>query len=227
MSMRPTRPVHASPGTSRDRSRSSRHDEVPPAGAPTVRNHRRRFRRRACFFLLACPPTSTQSVAFPRTVSGLHVGGPGRVGWSCAPTVSCGSTASWDVWTTGGKRNDPEHPSFVPPSTGSLRTPVSGIQTDVGSAAANAFHRPMDCLWHLPARAGPAGSGGRFVRRPRMWMQVGVWPPTQAQRPTSPQTQPPARPWSVTGVIVSIALGATMGSIATHVLLRQLRSLFS
>ncbi len=54
------------------------------------------------------------------------------------------------------------------------------------------------------------------MTRPRMWMQVGVWPPPAVAhwRP-SRHVQVQRRRWVVAGLVVSLALGAAVGSVAT------------
>ena len=54
------------------------------------------------------------------------------------------------------------------------------------------------------------------MRRPRMWMECGVWPPTvREQAKPEPSRQQPGvrRRVFVFGVVVGAALGATIGSV--------------
>jgi len=74
------------------------------------------------------------------------------------------------------------------------------------------------------------------VSRPRMWMQVGTWPPPPEARPSvgHVQWQPPAvraqwrpsrsaqvqqRRWFAASVVSAAAFGATAGSLATAMLI--------
>lgn len=59
------------------------------------------------------------------------------------------------------------------------------------------------------------------MSRPRMWMQVGTWPPPSDAGPKSghvqrrPLEEAGVRRWVVMRVVSAAVLGATAGSLAT------------
>jgi len=57
------------------------------------------------------------------------------------------------------------------------------------------------------------------VKRPRMWMEVGVWPPpVRAQWRPARSTVVRRRRWVAAGLLASVVFGAVAGSIATLML---------
>lgn len=63
------------------------------------------------------------------------------------------------------------------------------------------------------------------MKRQRMWMEVGVWPPpVQAQWRPARSTVARRRRWIVAGVVASVALGAVVGSLATLMLVGRVAS---
>ncbi|MBV1856982.1 MAG: hypothetical protein KUG77_01130 [Nannocystaceae bacterium] len=65
------------------------------------------------------------------------------------------------------------------------------------------------------------------MKHPRMWMQVGVWPPVHPPWPSAARTQARRRLWIGAGVLVSAVVGATIGSVVTLTLIGQLGSVCS
>ena len=63
------------------------------------------------------------------------------------------------------------------------------------------------------------------MKRQRMWMEVGVWPPpVRAQWQPARSTVVRRRRWIVAGVVASVVLGAVVGSIATLMLVGTVAS---
>ena len=63
------------------------------------------------------------------------------------------------------------------------------------------------------------------MKHPRMWMQVGVWPPpVHAVWRPSQKNRAHRRRWIAAGVVVAVALGATLGSVVTLLLVGQVGS---
>ena len=63
------------------------------------------------------------------------------------------------------------------------------------------------------------------MKRPRMWMEVGVWPPpVRAQWRPARNTMTRRRRWIAVGIVAALVLGAAGGSVATLVLLGTVRS---
>lgn len=61
------------------------------------------------------------------------------------------------------------------------------------------------------------------MKRQRMWMEVGVWPPpARAQMCPQSRTLVPHRRWIAAGVLAAAMLGVVMGSIVTLMLVGQL-----
>ena len=57
------------------------------------------------------------------------------------------------------------------------------------------------------------------MRRPRMWMESGVWPPpVRAQWRPSRREIVQRRRWIAAGLIAAAVFGMTMGSVATLML---------
>jgi hypothetical protein len=60
------------------------------------------------------------------------------------------------------------------------------------------------------------------VKRERMWMEVGVWPPPErAKMCPQSRTLIEHRRWIAAGVTAAAILGAAMGSAATLILVGQ------
>ncbi len=61
------------------------------------------------------------------------------------------------------------------------------------------------------------------MKRQRMWMEVGVWPPPdRAQVCPQSRTLVPRRRWIAAGVLAAAMFGAAMGCLATLMLVGQL-----
>ena len=172
----------------------------------------------------ACLLGYVRSAVLPSRPQGRSQGVRRHAGSSCVKAVPCTSgTLLWGLSARRGRDDDPEHPPVVPALRGVPRALMPGAERELGSAASYALDRPVGGLWSLPCRAGPYGSGGGFVKRQRMWMEVGVWPPpARAQMCPQSRTLAPRRGWIAAGVLAAAMLGVATGSVVTLMLFGQL-----
>lgn len=57
------------------------------------------------------------------------------------------------------------------------------------------------------------------MKRPRMWMECGVWPPPVRAQWRSPRHEVTRRRrWIVAGVVASVVFGAAVGGVTTLLL---------